>query len=66
MAKLFENSGDPDQMQHSAASDRVCTVCQLPFYGSPDYSGLTLRMLGNFASFFIVCGFFYIFFFQLT
>ena len=45
MGKLFANSGDPDQMPCSAASDlglhclpstllRVCTVCQVPFYGS--------------------------------
>ena len=32
MAKLFANNGDPDQ---------VYTVCQLPFYGSPDNNGLT-------------------------
>ena len=40
MAKLFANSGDPDQTPYSAASDLVCTVCQLPFYGSPGYNGL--------------------------
>ena len=40
MVELFAKSGDPNQMPHSAASDWVCTVCQLPFYGSPDYNGL--------------------------
>ena len=45
MAKLFANSGDPDQMPHSVASDLglhclpmwhliwVCTVCQILFFG---------------------------------
>ena len=40
MAKLFANSGDPDQTPRSAASDLVCTVCQSPFQGSSDYNGL--------------------------
>ena len=40
MAKLFANSEDSDQMLHSAASDLGITVCQLPFYRSPDYNGL--------------------------
>ena len=35
MAKLFANSGDPDQIW-------VCTVCQVPFYGSPNYNGLNI------------------------
>ena len=43
--KLLANSGDPDQMQHSAGLIWVCTVCQLPFYKSPDYNGL--RLLEN-------------------
>ena len=30
MAKLFANSGSPDQTPRSAVSD-VCTVCQLPY-----------------------------------
>ena len=38
MAKLFANSGDPDQT--SAALIWQCTVCQLPSYGSPVYNGL--------------------------
>ena len=33
--ELFANSGDPDQTL-------VCTVCQLPFCGFPDYNGLKL------------------------
>ena len=40
MAKLFANSRDPDQTPSSAASDLVCTVCQVPFYGYLDYNGL--------------------------
>ena len=43
MARLFANSGDPDQMPHSAIW--VCTVCQLLFYGSTDYNGLTKKVL---------------------
>ena len=30
------NSADPDQMQHSAVSDWVSTVCQLPSNGFQD------------------------------
>ena len=40
MDKLFANTGDPDQIPHLQLLIWVCTVCQLPFYGSPDYSGL--------------------------
>ena len=44
MAKLFANSGDPDQMLRVLRRlIWVCTVCQLPFYGSPNYSGLILN-----------------------
>ena len=50
MTKLFANSGDPDQMLRSVASDLV-TVCQLPFYGSPDYNGLMIRFLAYTESF---------------
>ena len=39
MAKLFANSGDPDQTPRSVASDM-----RLPFYGSPDYNGLKARL----------------------
>ena len=34
MAKLFANSGDPEQTLHSATSD-LGLHC-LPFFGSPD------------------------------
>ena len=38
---LFAYRGDPDQTPRSVASDQgQHTVCQLPFYGSPDYNGL--------------------------
>ena len=42
MAKLFATSGDPDQTRRLIW---VCTVCQLPFYGSPNYNGLMLATL---------------------
>ena len=35
--RVQQDSGDPDQMPRLIW---VCTVCQLPFYGSPDYNGL--------------------------
>ena len=43
MAKLFANSGDPVLRRLIW----VCTVCQIhvPFYGSPDYSGLIPIMI---------------------
>ena len=47
MAKLFANSGDPDQTRHSAASDLGLHCLQLPFYGSPNYSGLTTTTADN-------------------
>ena len=38
---LFANSGDPDQTLHSAVSNLgLHIVCQLPFWGSPDYNGV--------------------------
>ena len=40
MAKLFANSGDPDQMPHSAASDLGLHCLPVTFYGYLDYSGL--------------------------
>ena len=50
MAKLFANSGDPDQTLILRRLIWVCTVCQLPFYGSPNYNGLkTLSDLHVFA-----------------
>ena len=42
MAKLFANSGDPDQTPHSAASDLGLHCLPLNLLQSPDYSGLTL------------------------
>ena len=39
MIELYANSGDLDQMLHLIW---VCTVCQLPLYGFPDYNVLTL------------------------
>ena len=38
MAKVFANNGDPDLIW-------VFTVCQLPFYGSPDNNGLSTDLL---------------------
>ena len=40
MAKLFANSGDPDQMLHSAASDLGLPCLQITLLGFPDYNGL--------------------------
>ena len=41
MVELFANSGDPDQMPHSAASDLgLHCLPKLPFHRSPNYSGL--------------------------
>ena len=40
MAKIFANSGDPDQTHVLWRLIWVCTVCQVPFYGSPEYNGL--------------------------
>ena len=39
-AKLFANSGDRIRHRVLWCLIWVCTVCQLPFYGSPDYNGL--------------------------
>ena len=41
MAKLFANSGDPDQTPCSAASDLGLHYLPSTFYGYPDYNGLT-------------------------
>ena len=35
MAKLFANSGDPDQILHSAASDLSSLFANYPFRGFP-------------------------------
>ena len=40
MAKLFANSGDPDETPHSAASDLGLHCFQITLLGSPDYNGL--------------------------
>ena len=40
MAKLFANSGDPDQTPHSAASDLGLHRLPSPLLQSPDYNGL--------------------------
>ena len=52
MAKLFANSGDPDQMPHSAASDLGLHCLPITFYGSPDYNGLKdeSNLVGHFVS----------------
>ena len=36
MAKLFTNSGDPDQTPHNAASDLGLHCLQITILGSPD------------------------------
>ena len=41
MAKLFANSGDPDQMPHDAASDLGLHCLPIIFSGSLDLNGLT-------------------------
>ena len=40
MAKLFANSGNPDQTPRSAASDQGLHCFPLLFYGPPNYNGL--------------------------
>ena len=40
MAKLFANSGNPDQTSHDAASNLGLHCLQVIFLGSPDLSGL--------------------------
>ena len=45
IAKLFANSGDPDQKPHSAASDLGLHYLSITFYVSPDYKGITLEVL---------------------
>ena len=47
MAKLSANSGDPCQTPRFAASDLGLLLFAkypfIPFYGSPDYNGLSLN-----------------------
>ena len=45
MDKLFANSGDPDQMLHSVASDLGLHCLPITFYGSPSYNGLKLQAI---------------------
>ena len=40
MAKLFANSGDPDQTPRSAASDQGLHCLPITLLGSPDYNRL--------------------------
>ena len=40
MAKLFANSGDPDQMPRSTAYDLGLHCLPITLYGSPNYNGL--------------------------
>ena len=40
MAKLFANSGDPDQTLRSAASDLGLHRLPITLLGPPDYNGL--------------------------
>ena len=43
MVELFANSGDPDHMPHSAASDLgLYFFANYPFKGSSVYNGLSL------------------------
>ena len=40
MVEIFANSGDPDQMPHSAVSDLSLHCLPITLLGSPDYNGL--------------------------
>ena len=42
MDDLFANSGDPDQMQHSAESDLGLHYLPITLLGSPDYNRLKI------------------------
>ena len=42
MAKLFANTGDPDQMLHSAASDLSLHCLPTTLSGVSDYNGLVI------------------------
>ena len=41
MVELFANSGAPDQMSHSVASNLGLHCFQLPFYRFPVFNGLS-------------------------
>ena len=42
MVELFANSGDPEQMPHSAASDVGLHCLPITLLGVSDYSGLII------------------------
>ena len=46
MLKLFANSGDPDQMPHSAASDLGLHCLPVTHLGSPVFNDLTADLIG--------------------
>ena len=41
MVELFANSGDPDQMLHSGASDLGLHCLPITLLGAPDHNSLT-------------------------
>ena len=45
MVELFANSGDPDQMPHSGASDLGLHCLPITFKVSPDYNGLKKQQI---------------------
>ena len=45
MAKLFENSGDHDQMLHSVVPDLCLHCLPITLLGFPDLNGLTFTTL---------------------
>ena len=47
MAKLFANSGDPDQMPHSAASDLGLHCLPSTLLRVSDYNGLMVNLLNT-------------------
>ena len=47
MVELFTNSGDPDQMQRSAASDLGVHCLPITLLGSPEYNGLSCLFADN-------------------
>ena len=46
MVELSENSGDPDQTPHSAASDLGLHCLPITLLGSPNHNGLILVLEG--------------------
>ena len=47
MAELFANSGDPDQMPHTMASDLDLHCLQITLFGVSRLNGLTLKVLSK-------------------